>query len=947
MDEFLMLLVVAAIALPVLLIIFMIWVMVLSGKLREVRGEVDKMRANLINMRSDLDALRRGAVVQARSEPTETPVETPAEAPAAPVETGTPPVPPTQPEAVPGPWTAGKKADLPPAELAAPTPPTPPATPAPQTPPKAVVLNAEKANALGVWLQANWIYVISAVSLAFAGLFFVQYGIENGLLSPTARVIAALVLGAALVVGGEVVRRRWGDREDATTAYLPSVFSGAGIVTLFVAVLAALHLYALIGTGLAFAGLVAVAALAIGLGWYTGPLLAAIGILGAFTAPFLIGGHSDTPQALYAYFPLVMLTGLAIDAGRRWAWVSLLTLALVYPATWLLYLNAGYPEYAALLLVGIVLASMAIPPLKLMPNHSGAAIIQSFAKTRPLGWPEFPTRLVGGTMLASVISLVLLSADGQAGFWLALAALAVLFIAISFWAESAHALEDLALLPALGLLILPALQALIDGDVALEFFYWYTRPVGTPLSNSPYILAAVAAFLSLAAALRAWRGGRWPIAWLAGAAFTAPAMLVLLDVIWAASEVLGAYPWAIAAMILAGVMTALALAFARIDHEEHGRIAGFALSAIAMIAYALTLVLTETALTLALAVTTLAAAALDKRFTLRPLAVAVQIGAITLGWRLILDPGVDWALDAPYWELILAYAGSIAALVATLALLRPLDRPIAVIITESAIWSYGAVFLSLLLFRVIDDLTPGRGSETHWFIGLFATIWLVSAANQLWRSQITGWVRKLRLVLAVAYATVGIVVLFFGVRLFNPALNDSPDNLVQGVILLNTLIPAYLLPALVFAFVAWRFRFLEQGLRITAAVIAAVLGALWAFLTIRHGWRGDAMSHSGFTQPELYTYTIALLLLGAGLLYQAIARRSALLRKIAMGVIGLTVAKVFLVDISGLVGLLRVFSFLALGLALAGLAFLNRWAVARMGQGGDPAPGEHVEKADE
>ncbi|MEJ2021426.1 MAG: DUF2339 domain-containing protein [Maritimibacter sp.] len=577
-----------------------------------------------------------------------------------------------------------------------------------------MVLNADKANALGDWLKANWIYVISAVSLAFAGLFFVQYGIENGLLSPTARVISALVFGLALVVAGEVIRRRWGDREEVATAYLPSVFSGAGIVTLFGAVLAALHLYALIGPGTGLIGLIAVAALAIGLGWYSGPLLAAIGILGAFTAPFLVGGDSDTPQAFYAYFALIMLTGLAIDAARRWAWVSLLTLVLVYPATWMLYLGAGYPEYATLLLLGTVIASMAIPPLKLMPTHGGAAIVESLSKTRARGWPEFPTRLVGGTMLASTIFLLMISTDGVSGFWLALGALALLFVAISFWAESAEALEDLALLPALGLFVLPVLQMLSYGAVYEPVVDFYLAPEGTSAPNAPYILIAITLFLSLAAALRAWRGGRWPVIWAAGAAFMAPAMVVALEFLWLVPAMLGTYAWAIVATLIAMVMTALAGAFARIDHEEHGRIAGFALSAIAMIAYALTLVLTETALTLALAVTTLAAAALDKRFTLRPLAVAVQIGAITLGWRLILDPGIGWALDTPYWELALAYAGSIAALVATLSLLRPLDRPIAVIITESAIWTYGSVFLSLLLYRVIDDLTPGRGPRSGW-----------------------------------------------------------------------------------------------------------------------------------------------------------------------------------------------------------------------------------------
>ena len=50
------------------------------------------------------------------------------------------------------------------------------------------------------------------------------------------------------------------------------------------------------------------------------------------------------------------------------------------------------------------------------------------------------------------------------------------------------------------------------------------------------------------------------------------------------------------------------------------------------------------------------------------------------------------------------------------------------------------------------------------------------------------------------------------------------------------------------------------------------------------------------------------------------------LRRAALVVIGMSVAKVFLVDMPGLSGLTRVSSLMALGLALAGLAWLNRWA---------------------
>ena len=51
-----------------------------------------------------------------------------------------------------------------------------------------------------------------------------------------------------------------------------------------------------------------------------------------------------------------------------------------------------------------------------------------------------------------------------------------------------------------------------------------------------------------------------------------------------------------------------------------------------------------------------------------------------------------------------------------------------------------------------------------------------------------------------------------------------------------------------------------------------------------------------------------------------------MMRKVGLFVIGAAVAKVFFIDVSGLEGLRRVFSLLVLGLSLAGLAWLNRWA---------------------
>ena len=114
-----------------------------------------------------------------------------------------------------------------------------------------------------------------------------------------------------------------------------------------------------------------------------------------------------------------------------------------------------------------------------------------------------------------------------------------------------------------------------------------------------------------------------------------------------------------------------------------------------------------------------------------------------------------------------------------------------------------------------------------------------------------------------------------------------------------------------------------------AATALALLG-LWLGLTIRHFWRGAiGVELPGIEQRALYSYTVALLIIGAGLFYQSLARQSTILRMAGLVVIGLAVAKVFVLDIRGLGGLIRVFSLLFLGLALAGLAWLNRWAASR------------------
>ena len=109
----------------------------------------------------------------------------------------------------------------------------------PTTPSKAFVFKPEFGEKIVAWMQKNWFFAVAAASLALAGVFLVQYGVEKGLLSPGLRVIAAITFGIVLIGAGEYVRRKLGSDEEGSFALLPSVFSGAGLVSMFAGVISA------------------------------------------------------------------------------------------------------------------------------------------------------------------------------------------------------------------------------------------------------------------------------------------------------------------------------------------------------------------------------------------------------------------------------------------------------------------------------------------------------------------------------------------------------------------------------------------------------------------------------------------------------------------------------------------------------------------------------------
>lgn len=793
---------------------------------------------------------------------------------------------------------------------------------------QAIVFTAATADRLLRFLRENWVYVVSAVSLALAGVFLVQYGIEQGLISPTVRVLAAMALGGALICVGEYLRRRFGDAPDSTVAYLPATFSGAGVVAVFAGVMAARQLYGLIGPGMAMAGYVLTALVAVVLGWFNGAFLVAVGLVGAAAAPFLVGGESQPAAWLYLYYALVTVLGLAVDTVRRWAWVSVLALVLGYAGGLVMRQFGAGEEAWMFLLAALPLLVTILPDRSLLPRHEGPATSLALAAQR---LPSFPVRLVTGALLASSLLLMAeLSGPADLAF-LAFALLTFLALVYLLWAGAAEGLADVAALPALAFLL--GLAAVAVGYMPLFADYWALnlaeRAPGVPAPKVVTELSVMAIAMALAAAWRALRPQPLALAQGIAAVWLAPLAMILLDRRWFPAEVIGAFRWALHPIIVAALLVALAARFAARDAEDHRRAAHAALAALAMIALSLFILTSATPLTLALAVLIVVAAALDARFRLPEMTVFIQLGAAVLTCRLLIDPGLFWASDAPLTDVILAFLGPVAAGLACLRLYREMPRPITRGVVETAVLLWGLMLADTLLGRWITD-GMGLSADTHWGIGLLAMPWLGMALVQAWRSQLGGVLARLRRWLAVIYGLLAGLAFLLAATLLNPLFSSEYDSgaLIRGPMVIDTLALAYLLPALVLFMATSRLRFLHRLLRRGLFAAAGALGLLYLGLEIRRFWQGDWLGIPTVAQGELYTYTLALILIGAGLLYAAIARRSAILRKIAMAVIAVTIAKVFLIDASGLTGLTRVFSFLGLGLSLAGLAWLNRWAQA-------------------
>jgi len=250
-----------------------------------------------------------------------------------------------------------------------------------------------------------------------------------------------------------------------------------------------------------------------------------------------------------------------------------------------------------------------------------------------------------------------------------------------------------------------------------------------------------------------------------------------------------------------------------------------------------------------------------------------------------------------------------------------------------------AVLSGLHLAVAVVFLTIAIPLKTH---GRWLTIgWLVEGAALLWVA------RRLGQLLLRTFALLCLALGLCALLMVNPSASNTP--------LFNERFGTFCVGIGVFAFAAWlagnsvhdqeavepimRWPFLAAAsiLAVTALILVAVSSEIHSYWSSQ-SWRSDWALEHQYRMYAHFTYSAFFMAFGALLLSVGFWKRSAFLRWQALVLLALTVAKVFLSDISELSQGFRIFSFLGLGALLLGVSFVYQRDWLNLRGQGDQAP---------
>ncbi len=805
-------------------------------------------------------------------------------------------------------------------------------------------------------IGTRWTVWVGGIALALGALLLVRYSFEQGYFGPGARVLLGLALAVALVAGGEWMRRKerasGEPQNDASgSAYIPGVLTACGAVAAFGAFYAAYAIYGFVGPALALIALGATGVACMLAAALHGPALAGLGLIGSLATPLLVSSDEPNPWALMIYLAAVSLASYGFARLRRWKWLAISTAIGVglWSFAYIIALSGGTPTGffqagAMHVLVATALAAWFISVQPWLDSALGSDSVKP---------PQDPASVIAPASFAIVMLALLFegASFGEFGVgWIFTAAAMMIILAIAGLASSTAT----ALLAVCGTFIVATLRiwpSVFASDFVRGLPDWSLVHWVEPVNVSAYVALAIIASFSLGALaanpLLCRRLSFVNACMSAGTATLTP-LLALIVAYLRFGKFDTSYTFAAIAAALGVVFVSGAQVFrtrvgdvTAVDRPPEATLGlgAFASATIAALALALTFALAGGTLTIALALAALGAAYVSAQLQIPALRWCVAALGAVVAARLAWEPRIvgDTLGKTPLFNwLLVGYGVPALAFGYAARIMRRADEsedtPVRVAQTLAILLAAFLVMFEIRHALHDGDIYATSTGFVEQGLFVFSGFAFSAALTRITSLQKSTVFRIASYTAFIGSVAVAILGLGLGV---NPLFQSEP---IRGGGIINTLSLGYLLPAIA-AFVTAR---LAVGVRpnwypASARIVAIAL--VFALLTLetRFLFQGpDIYFLRSTSQAEWYTYSAVWLSFGLVLLAYGLWRGSKEARLASALFVFLTVVKVFLFDLEGLMGLWRALSFIGLGLVLLGIGFVYQKFVFVLPQ--SPAP---------
>ena len=809
----------------------------------------------------------------------------------------------------------------PPATVQAP-PPVPvvasaaPAASVPLTPAPAALPSSQRPIGFEERFGTRWVVWVGGLALALGGVFLVRYTIQQGLIGPGVRIALGGLLALGLVAVGEWARR--GERltglAGLSSANIPSILTAAGTTVAYATVYAAYALYGFLLPAAAFVFLGAVALLTLAAALLHGPALAGLGVLGAFAAPILVASTEPDYWSLYLYIAVVTAASFALARVRLWEWLAIS--AIVLGALWTVPGADVYPVAALGAHLFNAIAGFAL----------GATLLVCGLMYGPQATPGEVDRLstLALSLYLLVAALLVLVSRHDALALTVFVILTAATVAIAWRTEAAAVAVPVAAVLAVVVMADWSVHLVIDALIAPAGPAAPTTPEPESYDYGAHLVVAAiwAAIFGIPGFLAQGRSTRFvvPMLWSVSAVVTPLAMLVALYHRIAGLD--RSLPFAGFALLLAAIY-AIATETLVQRRPRPGLAASgaiFATGALAALALAFTFAFEKGWLTVGLALMAPGAAWVAEK---RPLPwlrwLAAIMVAVALA-RIAYEPRIvgDDIGTTPVFNWLL-YGYGVPALSFWVAgwLLRRRTDDLPARVVDS-----GAILFTVLLvifetrhyitggdiYRPVSDITEAA-------IDVNAGLGLTIGIERI-RGRTGSAVHNIGALL-IAALTLCAIVFEFAIVASPRFYNEPVRGVFFNMILLGYGLPAVL--AIALALIARTTRPLPY--RIVAAITAVTLALFYLTLEVRRLFQGPLIG-GPTSDAEQYAYSSTWLVFGIVLFGTGFALRSQPARLLALGVIALTVAKVFIVDTASIEGIYRALSAIGLGVVLLAIGWI-------------------------